>query len=72
MAGALRHPITGALYEPDGTGAIRVTLPDGRAGVYAGDGRWVSGEKFDIDPQMCVWLNGPRRGSRLAQPTPDS
>lgn len=72
MPGGIRHPITGALYEPEGTGTIRVTLKDGRAGTYGGDGRWVSGEKFDIDPQMCVWLHGPRRGSRLSQPSPDS
>jgi hypothetical protein len=73
MAGGIRHPITAALYEPDAENAtIRVTTRDGRVGVYRGDGRWVSGDKFDIDPQLCVWLHGPRRGSRLAAPTEGS
>ncbi len=67
----IRHPITSALYELDEQGRIRITHADGRVGTYRGDGAWIAGEKFDVDPQMCVWLHGPRRGSRLSQPTPE-
>jgi hypothetical protein len=45
----LRHPFTGALYEPDGD-LVRVTAKDGRVGRFRADGRWVGGELRDADP----------------------
>ncbi|GLZ15928.1 hypothetical protein Acsp04_61630 [Actinomadura sp. NBRC 104425] len=62
----LRHPYTRALYEPDGPGRVRVTTRDGKVGVYARDGHWLEGEKFDADPHMCSWITGPRAAHRLA------
>ena len=34
MTGGIRHPFTGALYEPDGSGGVRVTK-DGTVGRFA-------------------------------------
>jgi hypothetical protein len=65
----LRHPFTGELYEEagdtDGRRAVRVTTADGRVGLYRPDGSWLSGEKFDADPQLCIWIGGPRAPHRL-------
>ena len=58
----IRHPFTRALYELDGDGAIRVTL-DGGSGRFTSEGRWISGELREADPQLCGWVGGPRIGS---------
>jgi hypothetical protein len=55
----IRHPFTRALYELDGDGAIRVTL-DGKSGRFTSEGRWLSGELREADPQLCGWVGGPR------------
>lgn len=57
----LVHPFSKATYEKDESGHVRVTNPDGRVGVFRQDGSWVSGEKVDVDPQMCMWIGAPRR-----------
>jgi hypothetical protein len=61
----IRHPFTHALYELDADGAIRVTL-DGRAGLFTVEGRWISGELREADPQLCGWVGGPRLQSARA------
>ena len=54
----IRHPFSHALYEQDGHGNVLVT--DGaRSGVFTSEGRWVSGELRECDPQMCNWIAGP-------------
>ena len=54
----IRHPFSHALYEQDGHGNVLVT--DGaRSGVFTGEGRGVSGELRECDPQMCNWIAGP-------------
>jgi hypothetical protein len=71
----LRHPFTGDLYEEDGDGGegrvVRITTADGRVGRYRPDGSWISGDRFDADPQLCVWIGGPRAAHRLVVPTRD-
>jgi hypothetical protein len=55
----LRHPLTRAMYglEPD-SDLVRVT--DGnKSGLYTKTGVWVSGDQFDVDPEMCLWVGGP-------------
>jgi len=59
----IRHPFTGALYEQDGEGHIKVTLADGTWGVFETDGRWIRGAVEECDPQMCGWVGGPQYGS---------
>jgi hypothetical protein len=56
MKGAL-HPFTRALYEQDGEGHIRVTDGD-RVGIFGVDGRWISGDLREADPQLCGWIGG--------------
>jgi len=53
------HPFTRALYEQDGAGHIRVTLDD-RVGIFGTDGRWISGQLKQCDPQLCGWIGGPQ------------
>lgn len=56
----ITHPFTRALYEQDGHGHVLVTATDGRAGVFTPGGRWVSGDKVDIDFQLLGWVGGPK------------
>ena len=61
----LVHPFTGALYEEDGTGNIRVTSASGdRVGIFGADGHGISGDLRECDPQLCNWIGGPQLGSR--------
>lgn len=55
-ARSTRHPFTHALYEKQPDGNVRVT--DGtRQGLFRPDGRWISGELREADPQLCVWVS---------------
>jgi hypothetical protein len=58
----IRHPFTGALYEPEGGGAVRVSL-DGRTGLFSREGRWMCGELREADPHLCGWVGGRRIAS---------
>lgn len=59
MASGIRHPFTRALYEQHDSGVIRVT--DGeRWGHFQRDGRWVEGELFESDPELCLWVSMER------------
>lgn len=53
------HPLTGALYERDGSGAVLVTDGD-RSGRFEPNGTWIDGELRDCDPQLCGWVAGPK------------
>lgn len=60
----LVHPFTGALYEQDGVGNVRVTSASGdRVGVFGSDGHWISGDLRECDPQLCGWVGGPQFGN---------
>ena len=64
----VRHPFTGALHEQDGNGNVRVTKRDRSAGrdivgIFTSDGRWISGELEEADPQLCGWVAGPIFGN---------
>jgi len=52
----IRHAFTNALYELNAEGNVVVTDGD-RQGVFRSDGRWISGEIRESDPQMCVWVS---------------
>ncbi len=55
----IRHPFTNALYEQDGQGNILVTDGD-QTGLFGINGRWISGELRECDPQLCGWVGGPQ------------
>ena len=56
---ALKHPLSGALYRVCGEGLVEVDN-NGVKGVFAWDGRWVSGVLRHADPHMLLWLAGPQ------------
>lgn len=53
---SIRHPFGGAVYALLEDGNVRVSGGQGE-GVFRPDGRWVSGELREADPQMCVWIS---------------
>jgi hypothetical protein len=61
----IRHPFDQSLYEVDDHGEVLITKRDGRAGRYHRDGSYIEGERFDVDPQLCNWVGGPRAQHRL-------
>ncbi len=58
----LIHPFSRALYEQDGNGNVRVTKGE-RAGLFTAEGRWISGDIKEADPQLCGWVAGPIIGN---------
>lgn len=59
-SGGIRHGFTGAVYSRAGDDRVKVVMPDGSTGLFDGIGRWVEGELYDVDPQMCVWVSAER------------
>ena len=53
---AIKHPFTRALYELQSDGTVRVVDGDNE-GLFRRDGRWISGELREADPQLCVWIS---------------
>lgn len=53
------HPLSGATYDVRQDGHLDVTL-HGKTGVFDAQGRWISGDVFSCDPQLCGWLAGPQ------------
>jgi len=60
---AIRHPLSGALYDLQPDGMVRVEK-DGRAGVFRSDGTWVSGDIYFADPHLCGWIGGRELANR--------
>jgi len=60
----LRHALTGAIYELQESGLVRVE-ENGRSGLFHPDGRWHSGELRSADPHLLGWIGGPRLEPRL-------
>jgi hypothetical protein len=56
MSGGTKHAFTGAIYALNEDGNVVVT-DDDRQGVFRPDGRWISGELRESDPQMCGWVS---------------
>jgi hypothetical protein len=58
----IRHPFTGALYEPEGDGFVLVTLGD-RSGLFSRAGQWLAGDLREADVHLCGWTGSPRAKS---------
>jgi hypothetical protein len=71
----MKHPFSRDLYEredeSDGTPVVKVTTVDGRVGRYRPDGSRIDGARIDVDPQLCVWIGGPRAAHRLSAAADD-
>ena len=63
---AIKHPLSGAIYDLQNDGTIRVEK-DGKAGIFRADGTYVSGAIFFADPHLCVWIGGRELPSRHRQ-----
>lgn len=55
--GGIRHPFSRGVYTREDADRVRVTLPDGTFGVFDGIGRWIEGEVFEADPELCIWMS---------------
>ena len=67
----IKHPFGGSLYEQDGEGNIKVTLANGsQSGIFTVEGRHLSGELRECDPQMCGWVGGPILGNHRMTDSP--
>jgi len=60
---SIRHPLSGALYDRQPDGTVRVEK-DGRAGLFRADGSYISGDIYFADPQMCGWIGGRELAAR--------
>ena len=55
--GGIRHGVSGGVYTLEGPGRVRVTRSGGAVGLFDGIGRWIEGEVYDVDPEMCIWMS---------------
>jgi hypothetical protein len=62
----IRHALSGAVYEVDTDGTIRVETKDGRVGNFSRLGEYLSGDVRSVDPQLCGWIGGVQLASRHA------
>jgi hypothetical protein len=60
---SIRHPLSGALYDLQLDGTIRVEK-DGKVGIFRANGTRVSGDLYSVDPHLCVWIGGRELPSR--------
>ncbi len=63
----LTHPFDPeTLYELDANGNVRLTKA-GKVGIFTTEGRHISGDIREADPQLCVWVgNNPDPTTQLA------
>ncbi len=54
---AIRHPMSGAVYDLQEDGNVRVEK-DGMTGLFRPDGTYISGDIHSADPQLCGWIGG--------------
>jgi len=55
----MRHPQSGATYRLREDGNVDVEN-NGMTGVFASNGRYLSGEIRQADPHFILWLAGPQ------------
>ena len=60
-----RHPLSGALYDVQDDGTVRVEQ-NGAVGWFTADGEWIRGDLHHVDPHLCLWLAGPQIPAGLA------
>lgn len=67
----IRHPLSGAIYDLQPDRTVRVEK-DGKTGIFRRDGSYVSGEIYNADPHLCLWIAGRELSSRHRQGTEPS
>jgi hypothetical protein len=68
---SIRHPLSGALYDLEAKGIIRVTAHDGKTGRFLADGTYINGDLYFADPHLCRWIGGRDASSRYRKTRPD-
>jgi hypothetical protein len=62
----IQHPLSGATYDLQEDGTVRVVARDGAVGVFDAHGGWLSGDLRQADPHLCLWIGGRPLPSRHA------
>jgi hypothetical protein len=60
---AIRHPLSGAIYDLEEDGTVRVTHGDS-TGRFTSHGVWIDGELRTADAHLCLWIAGPSLDGR--------
>ena len=58
--GGIRHGFSNSLYQRIAEDKVKVTTEEGITGVFDGEGRWIEGEIYEADPELCIWLTAKR------------
>ncbi len=58
--GGIRHGFSRDLYQRVAEDKIKVTTEEGIIGFFDGEGRWIEGELYEADPELCIWLAAKR------------
>lgn len=66
----LRHAVSGAIYDLEPDGLIRVETVDGKTGWFNADASWHHGDVKEADPHIIGWVAGPRLAN-TRRPVPD-
>lgn len=56
----LRHAVSGAIYDLEPDGLVRIDTPDGKTGWFNADASWHHGEVKEGDPHIIGWVAGAR------------
>ena len=66
MPRQLKHALTGVIYELTEDGNVLLSK-DGTSALYDPEGRYISGEIRDVDPELCRWVGlGPRERGNVS------
>ena len=61
----IKHALSGAVYDLQPDGSIRVESPAGEVGIFDGYGVWQWGPLKQADPHLCLWIAGrPKEAAR--------
>ena len=60
---SIRHPLSGAIYDLQADGTIKVEK-DGLVGLFRPDGSYLTGDIFNADPHLCGWIGGREVATR--------
>jgi hypothetical protein len=63
----INHPLSGATYDLQADGSVRVVAKDGSIGIFDKNGEWQSGELKQADPHLCLWIGGKELPNRFQQ-----
>jgi hypothetical protein len=63
----IRHPLSGATYDLQDDGTVKVVAKDGSIGIFDKHGTWQSGSLKQADPHLCLWIGGKELPNRFQQ-----